>query len=269
MRRWLFIILLVLLNLNFVMAEKPLIADAKAEIPDYDLADRFSFGIAGGYSFSMLNFDFHKGTLYNETIIAIDNDDQRDGYFALSLNFKYNFFKFFAVGICLDYNVMPINKVEVRAESENYLMDSEGDIGDLHVLSGFVYFQLFIDLGPWVPYFQFGLGVNGLFEDFDTDVLELKNNVTFGLYIAGGLEFFVQQLDSKSKPWDRDFSIFAEARWHHNLTDVSYFPDGTENREIKGDATFDNVTLLVGINIYFGFDKPAEEKVEEEQEEEF
>ena len=210
----------------------------------------FSFRIGGGYAISFVDFDFEDyGTYYGVTTPVVD-DDVDSGFtfpnFAVNLELKSKFFiEYISVGSAIDYNVIPIEDLELTIQPVTEVKGEEDDVTDVHVLSflGFLEFRYPFKMGEnWIaPYLRGGLGVNLNLHD-NSDLIDI-NTSSFAAFVSIGVEYFVND----------QISVFFEPRWHYNKPDMELMPYEGDTK-FEGDVYLSNLTILIGINLYFGGD---------------
>lgn len=247
--RYLKSFLVVLFSLSYLSGSALAAQDSGWEESQF-LAKPYSFRVAIGPSFSRLKLDFDNGgTLSGAPVTSLTEDANKETGIAFSLGAKYDFLDFFSLGVHMDYNLIPVDW-SVRAESANAVFLYNGDVGDIHVLSGFLVAGIHFPLGVMVPYFQVGVGINGNISDVKDDLVDFDDDVTVGVMIGGGFEIFFQQALPDGSESDRDYSFFFEVAWHYDVADFTSRP--AADSKLTGELDLATVSILFGMNFYFG-----------------
>jgi hypothetical protein len=217
-----------------------------AEAEYYSVAGKWNVHVGGGLSVSLLQLDFDKQGMFSGESATVNSDSSRsEEHFAATLGLKYAPVDVFAVGISLDYNILPLDQLNMKASTVSFPnIESKASFGLIHNLSGFLFaeFRLPIKIrsGMIIPYVQAGLGTSYHIPDFSEKELRLRDKVTMAVYGGAGLEVFPQEI--------RSFSFFAEAKWHYSFGDFIYKP--IDNSKFSGSIDFMDISLLIGVNLY-------------------
>lgn len=251
--------LFVLLSLLFLslttFAQITSVPEIKPD-PAEELMYTCGVRIGLGYAATFQKFHFDSPGLLDGYAAEVLSHDVDDGFtspnFAMNLEFKIGIpkpFQYFAVGLDIDYNIVPIDGMQFEvSDGFVYRNVTEDDITDVHVVSiiAFLEFRYPIAVGSSfiAPYARIGTGLT-IYQHDNHDLIEIRN-ASGNFMMALGVEYFV----------NKQFSIFLEPRYHYSKTDVKFTPF-TDNTKFLGNFYASNISLLVGVNYYFGTGKDA------------
>ncbi len=213
----------------------------------YSLANRLSLKMGGGLTFALLDADFStpgifQGNQVDKEKVSFETKEN----LALNAALKYNFSNYLSFGVSCDYNVVSVDEMNIEADWNGNSVNVYGDFDDVRVLSvcGFLEARFSFSFGSGVlaPYLQVGVGMNKNMPRFDEDILSLDNKTNLSVVVAGGLEYFVNDL--------RNVSFFLEWRWHYNKVDYTYYPQA--GTKFEGTMDLSNVAFLMGFSVHFG-----------------
>lgn len=227
--------------------ESPVVATADPTQPEYySLESRWALRLGGGLTVSLLKLDFDKdGVFAGEAARITDDSSRSEEHAAATIGLKYAPIDFFALGISLDYNVLPLDRVNMKAGTVSFPnIETNADFGYIHNFSAFLFCEFRVPIklssGMVVPYAQLGLGGSAHIPDFNDKLLRIRDKVSMAVFGGLGIEIFPQEIKS--------FGIFVEARWHYSFADYDFTP--IDNSKFTGTMDFIDLTVLVGVNLY-------------------
>jgi len=266
-----------IISLVFVCSHLSLLAEGPAplgdssQLPFYSVENKIGVRIGIGFAKSYLNLDTNNtGYIDSSTDTAgvLRDKMESPANISTSVGAKYSLKNYFSVGLNLDYNALKVRNVRFTAVSGADFVDIDGEkLGYLHLFSmyAFVEFRLPLPnfgpgyvLGAIAPYLQAGIGGTYIMQDMgggvtvdsntpvkrDGDkILDLDEQILFGLMLAGGLEFFIED--------NSNISFFFEGRWHYNLQG-NYNLKPISTSKFEGDFDVSNFSWYMGVNLYFG-----------------
>lgn len=256
-----------------ILAEGPAPLGDSSQLPFYSVENKLGVRIGIGFAKSYLNLDTNEtGYIASSTDGAEVLRDKLDSPAGISTSVgaKYSLKNYFSVGLNLDYNALKVKNMRFRAGdfAANWVDIDGEDFGYLHLFSmyAFVEFRLPLPnfgpgyvLGAVAPYIQAGIGGTYIMPDMGSGVtvnsnpasprrdgdkiFDLNEQILFGLMLAGGLEFFLED--------NSNISFFFEGRYHYNLQG-NYDLKPISTSKFEGDFDISNFSWYMGVNLYFG-----------------
>lgn len=215
--------------------------------------------LGAGYSATFVDFEFERNGTLNGSTGRILSSDVDSGFVfpGFAFNFEVKFampepFPHFAVGLAMDYRAIGINDLQVEFEGLGEV--SQEDVANFHVISfiAFLEYRYPIEVGKhWLtPYARFGGGIN-INTNTNDDLLQ-SDGESLALLLTIGVEYHLSS----------EMSVFFEPRWQYNTMGVNFTPklSSSTAAETKFHADLDlsQITLMVGVNFYFGVEKRRE-----------